>query len=444
MVGPPMETTRAPEEIGLAWFLRIRWALGLGAVALILAALYGTDADLPATPLLGLATFALGSNAFLVIFRSRAGKVRGLLGGLLLLDIIALTIGFLLSGGPANPFTVLFLVYVALAATVLGARWAWALVAVTVACFGALFVLTPAADAGGDPHAHHMHMDHGGGMGGMGEMDADAGPGGFSLHLYGMFIAFAMTAGTVSYLGTRVTRTLRTRDRELAEAHDRAARSERLASLTTLAAGAAHEMGTPLGTIAVVAGELERRAQQLGTASLVDDAQLIQAEVRRCREILDHLNERSGGGRGAAPEEVPVTELLASLEARLPDNRKSRFTVTVDDDLPKLSVPRHAFIQALGNLVDNAFDASPDEASVSLEARGVDQGVSFIVHDDGRGMDAAELEKAIEPFYSTKAEGHGMGLGLFLARAVAEQMGGTLSLTSSPDAGTTATAWVPA
>lgn len=434
MVPAPMDKTHAPEEIGFAWFLRVRWALGFGAVALILGTIYGAGEDLPAAPLLGLASFLLGSNAVLVLLRKRAGKIRGLFGGLLLLDIIALTTGFVLSGGPANPFTVLFLVYVALASTVLGARWAWALVALTVACFGALFVLTPGGEAGADPHAHHMHGA---------AMDAAAGAGGFSTHLYGMFLAFAMTAGAVAYLGTRVTGALRSRDRELAEAHDRAARSERLASLTTLAAGAAHEMATPLGTITVVAGELEVRARELGKASLVDDAKLIQAEVLRCRKILDHLGDHSGAGRGEAPEEILVTELLAAVESRLPAARSGRLTIEADADLPALSVPRHAFLQALGNLVDNAFDASQEDGQVNLEARSVDDAVRFVIRDGGDGMDAAQLEKAVEPFYSTKAEGHGMGLGLFLARTVAEEMGGTLSLSSSPGAGTTATVEVP-
>ncbi len=420
----------SPEAIALDWFVRARWALGIGGAVLIAAVTLLIDPGLKIVPMLAFAGYVVATNFVFVVARRRLrGEARGL-GALLLVDTLALSASLALSGGPENPFTVLFLVYVALASVVLGNRWAWSLAAVTVLCFGLLFVITPAEPSAMGGHVHHT-SHHG-------------TSNGYATHLYGMLLAFAITAGIVAYLGTRLTAALGSRDRELAEARARATRSERLASLTTLAAGAAHEMSTPLNTITIVAGELQRRAEELTEGGeIASDAKLILGEVERCRAILDQLGRKRGEGRGEAPVPVDAQVLVDEVRARLPDDQQQRLALRVSPGLPELFVPKRAFISALGNLVDNAFEASGAEERVRLEVEATEDAVLFTVRDQGSGMTAEIRERALEPFFSTKPEGQGMGLGLFLACIVTEELGGRFDLTSGPGRGTTASVEIP-
>jgi two-component system sensor histidine kinase RegB len=418
------ETRTFATSIGLAFYVRMRWLFaGLAVLAILLARLaFGVSLPLPG--LLSCVLVGLATNLYLALAGRRREASPAFLGAVLTFDTVLVTVGLALSGGAHNPFTAILLVYVVLAAVVLGSRWAFALAAIAIACFGALFLVR--ADA--DGHAHHAHM--------MGDA--------MDMHLYGMLVAFAATAALSSYLVTRVTRALALYERELEVARAHAERTERLAALTTLAAGAAHELGTPLGTIAVVAGELEHRAASSpGSEALIDDARLIRAEIDRCRSILDQLSGAAGEGRGEVPLRVPIAEIVADVTSRLAESRARRLHVRVNEGVDSIRVPKNAFVQVVLNLVTNAFDASNDESAVDLVVDRREGLVSIEVVDRGSGMTEAELARAVEPFYTTKPEGRGMGLGLYLSRAVAEQLGGSLTVDSTKGSGTTARVEVP-
>jgi two-component system sensor histidine kinase RegB len=223
------------------------------------------------------------------------------------------------------------------------------------------------------------------------------------------------------------------REEDLEEMRARAARSERIAALTTLAAGAAHELSTPLGTIALAARELERAAQRGAPGSaLVDDARLIRAEVDRCRGVLDQMSGRAGGAAVHLPESLDVDDVFGAIRKHLRPERAARLIIRVAPEVPALHAPRAGLVQVLTSLVNNAFDASPDMMPVSIEAAmdGVTGGVRIEVVDRGTGMTADTLRRAGEPFYTTKEPGRGLGLGLFLARVFAERCGGSITMRS--------------
>src|SRR5690606_17010356 len=140
--------------------------------------------------------------------------------GALLFDVAALTALLAQSGGPSNPFSVVYLVYVTLGAVLLSPRATSLIVGAAALGYGLLFALGAAQD----PHAHHHH-----------------GAGGFEAHLYGMYVALVLAAGLVGYFVSRLSAATRQRELELSEARARAAQAERLAALTTVCAGAAHE-----------------------------------------------------------------------------------------------------------------------------------------------------------------------------------------------------------
>lgn len=424
----PQPLVRSTTEIGLEWFVNLRWGAGAAqGAAIAVSAIAG--ASYPVAPLLAVAALTPLTNALFLLARRRwvfdgARAVRALL----LLDLALLTALLALSGGPSNPFSVLYLVYVSLAATLLSTGWTWGAVAASVACYAVLFVAVPVGQG--------MHHDHGAAEGAMG----------YGAHLWGMFIALTIAAVLVAQFVTRLARALRSRDQALAAAQERLSRSERLAAVMGLAAGTAHEMGTPLATIALISKELERTvSQRPGAEELVADARLIRAEVERCRALLEQLGARAGAPPGERPEAVPFAQLVDRLRAALPDVSPDRLAFDVAPGVGEVVVPARALVQVLSNLVRNAVEASPPAAPVRVRAsRSADGLLRLEVHDDGRGMSPDVLAQASQPFFTTKPSGTGMGLGLFLVESFAQQLGGRLTLASRPGEGTHATLELPA
>ncbi|HEY2513575.1 MAG TPA: histidine kinase dimerization/phospho-acceptor domain-containing protein, partial [Polyangiaceae bacterium] len=262
--------------ITLRWLLRLRWWAFAGQTGTVLATSLVLGIALPRAPLGVLLGATALSNVALGRWMRTAPVVSPrTVAAVLVLDTLSLGGLLYFTGGPSNPFSVLFLVQITVAALVLGLRYTAAVVALSV--FAYAFLFFDNVPLPGMEHAHH------------------AGTSAFSLHLQGMFVAFTLAASLIAYFVTRVSTALRERDLELAAAHRHAATNERLASLSTLAAGAAHELGTPLGTIAVASKELEREAMAIqGAEALQDDARLIRQEVDRCRDIVQRM------GAGAA------------------------------------------------------------------------------------------------------------------------------------------------
>jgi two-component system sensor histidine kinase RegB len=324
------------------------------------------------------------------------------------------------AGGPSNPFTVLYLVHIALAAVVLRPSYTWSLAALSSACFGALFALPSAGSNASDMPMHHGA--HGQAM---------------NLHLQGMWVAFAVAAFVIAYFVTRVTRDLELQRQEAALAQARALRSEKLASLATLAAGAAHELATPLGTIAVVAKELERELST-GLSASVADARLIRDEVERCKQILTNMASDAGESAGEAFRKVSIRELLALSLEGLGERERVEFELTTDAEL---RVPTTVLARALRGLVRNALQASA--APVTLRAEPRDGGIAIEVRDRGIGMTPEVLANVGEPFFTTKPPGQGMGLGVFLARALCDRLGGHFELSSKVGEGTRARVVLP-
>lgn len=406
-------TTYDDEAVSeVASVVRLRWAAVLAQGAALAVATLALHLALPVAPLLGILALALVTNAALARWPRREA-----IGPMLLLDTVLLTVALALAGGPSNPFSIVYLVYVTLAAVVVPGAYTWATVALAAAGYGLLFFVAPA-----DPHAHH----HGGGGG-----DAS-----FSLHLQGMWFAFTVAALLIAAFVTRVSRAL-------AIERENAAKTARLLGLTTLAAGAAHELATPLSTIKTVAAELERAlADRPELASLRDDARLVRSEVERSRAVLDRLSLRSGELRGEAAEPTRVGELATSL-SDLGEPLLSRIDVRCTTPERQVRVPRRALEQVIASLARNALDASGQDGRIELSLDASGRTLVIDVVDRGEGMGPEARARAGEPFFTTKPPGRGMGLGLFLARTLVSQLGGSLAIDSTLGRGTRVTVRLP-
>ena len=248
----------------------------------------------------------------------------------------------------------------------------------------------------------------------------------------------------ITYFVTRVTGELNHRNDELRAAEQRRAQSEKLESLGTLAAGAAHELASPLSTIAVVAKELERRLQDSPEqATLLSDARLIRSELDHCRAILDRMAGHAGQAVGEQVTAVPVAKFLDDVIGGV--RRQDRVRRRVDDDVGEveIAIPRESLAQAVRGLVQNALDATDPEGEVDVQAARAESRLLISVVDHGPGMDPETLARVGEPFYTTKEPGKGMGLGVFLARSVIERLGGTVRLETTPGGGVTARVHLP-
>lgn len=407
------------QPVDVSWLVRLRWAAAVLFLLLALAA--GSVFHIPVPPLAVAAVWALqvASNVALALRVRRHRRVRATTAaGLMAFDTLLLTMLLALSGGPSNPFSVLYLVDVALGAVVLTPGLTWALLGLVLLCFGALFLPVPWSPGATLGHAEMMR-----------------------LHLRGMWVAFALAGGTLVVFVLRVRRALAEREAELASERERAVRRDRLASLATLAAGTAHALGSPLSTIAVAAHELERRLQSLPEAA--EDARLIQLQISRCREALARMSTEAGQSPGETLHLRPVSLLLDEALEGLPEAERVR--VEVQDGVREASaaLPVRAVGQSVQALVRNALQASPAGAPVHLRLGLEGDRLRVEVEDQGEGMAPEVLARAGEPFFSTRGSGHGLGLGLFVARSLAEQLGGELSLVSTPARGTRARLTVP-
>ncbi len=414
------ETAR---HLALRWVVRLRYGLVAGEVALIAVLALGLQIPLPVSiigPAIGIqviSNWLLGSR-----MSGLGGNAEHLVGALFSLDTLALTLILALSGGPANPFSLLYLVQITFSAVVLRKLWTWTLGILSTLSFGLLFWISREIPV----FREHIQA------------------GEFSLHLLGMWLAFATAALLISFFVGKLSAESRNKEHEIRLMQQRLARNDRLASLVTLAAGAAHEMATPLATIAITAKEMEYDAtSRLRDKRSHEDAQLIRSQVERCRLILERMGAQGADPFGETPKATAAEALLAQVREEFPD-AQNRIEIHVDADSPNCVLPVRAAVEALSALVKNALDASPDGRPVVLRARRSDFGrVRFLVRDEGIGMSPDVIERVAEPFFTTKAPGQGMGLGAFLAHLFAQTIGGQLSFESRPGKGCTAILELP-
>lgn len=326
----------------------------------------------------------------------------------LLVDVIAITVLLFYCGGSTNPLVSFYLVPLVIAAITLPAAYTWAMAMLTASCYTLLmFNYYPLMPKSGD----------------------------FStaiyLHLTGMWLTFVLSAFLIAFFVVRMAATIKDRDRQLAAAREETLRNERIVALGTLAAGAAHELGTPLATMAVVTTELQQ--EYAGEPALVDDLRLLRQQVDNCKHILSNMLASAGQGRAEDAAAQPLNHYFDDL---LEKWQLVRPGVAVKAEWQgALPAPRiiadQTLTQALLNLLNNAADASPK--SVEILGCWQNDELQLEIRDRGPGLAPEVQQRAGQPFFTTK--GHGFGIGLFLANATIERFGGKVMLTNREGGG---------
>lgn len=350
-------------------------------------------------------------------------------------DVLALSVLLYFGGGSTNPFVSLFLLPLVITATTLPQRYTWAMALITTACYTLLmkyYLPLPGSGAGNDnmemDMAGHeaMHMHH--------AMPADDA---FNMHVAGMWLGFVISAVVVAYFVVKMAQAVRERDEKLSRAREETLRNERIVALGMQAAGAAHEMGTPLSTLAVVIGEL-RHEPGIST-EWRDNLALLDGQVRLCRRILDKLlaNAQDDIAPGSLALDRFIAQILDEWQLLRPTVRY-RYQQEGTPPAPVIA-SNTALHAALLNLLNNAADASPEEIDIHL--RWDDTQCVLEICDHGPGLTPEAVERAGSAFFTTKKEGR--GLGLFLANATLERLGGSVRLSNRDGGGATTLVTLP-
>jgi two-component system sensor histidine kinase RegB len=395
-----------PASSNLRRLLSVRSTLFVALTALIAF----VDLDLPRAPLaviVGvLAAFTIAS--WLRTTRLSRPVRHGEVMAQLVVDVVALTGLFYFTGGWSNPFVSLYLVPIAAGAAMLPSAMAWGVALTAIAGYAAIAV-----------SFEPLPRSHG----------ADA-PTTFTTHLLGMWVTFLIAAGLIAYLGTTMAASLRARAASLAAAREAILRNEQIIGVATLAAGTAHELSTPLNTIAVVASEMrdspaERR-----------DVDVLLSQIEICKDILRRLRDEAaphvdgadlqsiGEFVDGVAEQFQLLRPAAGIEFRQ-SGCQPQPLIRAEPTLK----------QAILNLLNNAADASP--LSVDVATQWTSDHVVIDILDRGTGFAVRGIET---PFAAGAANdpAEGMGMGLMLANATIERLGGAVRIADRHGGG----AWV--
>jgi two-component system sensor histidine kinase RegB len=224
---------------------------------------------------------------------------------------------------------------------------------------------------------------------------------------------------------------LRRQDQLQAERREEGMRDQQLLAVATQAAGAAHELGTPLATMSVLIKELR---QEHPDPMLQEDLAVLQEQVKLCKESLQQLVRAAEADRRQAVQEQTASEWLESVLRRwhlMRPEASYRFQIIGVGATPRLMPPTD-LTQSLLNLLNNAADACPDKLDIQLDWD--TQWITFGIRDHGVGVPLAIAEQLGRPFFTTK--GKGFGLGLFLSQASVTRAGGSVKLYNHAEGGT--------
>jgi two-component system, sensor histidine kinase RegB len=399
--------------VRLDTLVRLRWLAIIGQTTAVVVVYYGLDFQLPIYACLAAIILAAWLN---VALRLRFHMTQRLepdrAAWLLAFDTAELAVLLYLTGGLQNPFAFMFLGPVLLSATALPPRYTLLLGGFAVACATILvFVHYPLPWDSEDP----LQLP--------------------PIYMMGVWLCILLAIGFIGAYAWQITEESRQLSDALAATELVLAREQHLSQLDGLAAAAAHELGTPLSTISVIAKELERAIAP--DAPHGDDVRLLREQATRCRDILAKLTELSAGGEPF--DRMPLTALIEEVVAP-----HRNFGVSIEVILPSdrstepVGARNPAILYGLGNLLENAVDFARDR--VAVDAHWNEESVAVTISDDGPGFAPEILARIGEPYVTSRRHRQddtgeqpaGLGLGFFIAKTLLERSGATLSFQNRP------------
>lgn len=419
---PPRSARSADAAAGiknLQQLIELRWIAVIGQVFTILMAHYALGLTLPLREMLLVVGCLAAFNVVSLLRLRTAVVVRNTeLFLALLIDVAVLTVQLYLSGGTSNPFVFLYLLQITLGAVLLRGTYIWSMVAITLLGFGVLA-------------NHHLPLD----------LPQDLHQGLSSLYVIGLLVCFVLNATLVVVFITRINLNLRERDARLAAARRRRVEEEHIVRMGLLASGAAHELGTPLSTLAVILGDWQHDKRLAANPALKEEMDEMQAQVQRCKSIVSGILLSAGETRGEASMQTTVRTFVDALADEWRRTRSMPQFIYDNDfgaDTPMVSDT--TLKQMVFNVLDNAREASPGWVRLAVSRHA--DALRITVTDAGPGFAPNMLAKLGTPYQSSKNRPGG-GLGLYLVLNVARTLGGSVAARNRPEGGAEVTIDLP-
>jgi two-component system sensor histidine kinase RegB len=395
-------------NVRLDTLVRLRWLAVIGQTTAVLVVYLGLDFELPIWACLAVIALAAWLNVALrVRFRLSQRLEPDRAAWLLAFDIAELAILIFLTGGLQNPFSFLLLGPVLLSATALPPRMTVMLGGFAAACATVLIF-------------YHYPLP----------WDSDEPLELPAIYTMGVWLSLLLALGFIGVHAWQLTEEARQLADALAATELVLAREQHLSQLDGLAAAAAHELGTPLSTITVIATELERAIEP--DSPFADDIKLLREQAQRCRSILGKLTELSSAGEPF--DSMPLSALIEEVVAP-----HRHFGVAINVTLSGQGTPEPiggrnpALLYGLGNLVENAVDFAGERVDVATEWS--DEDVAVTITDDGPGFAPEIMDRIGDPYVTSSSRRRmnvdgvsgGLGLGFFIAKTLLERSGATLA-----------------
>lgn len=376
----------------------MRWMAIVGQLCCYAVSVVWLKMPLPLTILLSLTSFLAAVNIVtMVYFRERKTLSTKEYLFQLHVDVFVLFSLLFYTGGIHNPFAMLFLLQVVIAANALSLRHTWFFGLLVSLLYLCLYFTSVSQHN----HLQHLMMNH---------------------HLSGMLLSFSLLCFLICYFVARTGAKLRSLEQKNLE-------NEQLALLGSFAANTAHQLGTPLSSMAVIAESLQKSETSPKSQEKIA---LLRSQIERAGALMRSLSLKSGQEVASAGGPVKLSDFWANLvhkwKARLPDSLKVEVT---DELIEALIVADQGLVMALTNIFDNALEAASKR--VSLNAQVLHEELMVQIEDDGPGFSEELLLELDGPVKSVKE--NGLGIGIFLSRSYFNRHGGGLTLKKGKHGG---------
>jgi two-component system sensor histidine kinase RegB len=412
-----LEAHKTGRSVRLDTLVRLRWLAVIGQTTAVLVVYFGLDFELKIWACLAVIALAAWLNIALRIrFPVTQRLEPGRAAWLLAFDIAELAVLLFFTGGLQNPFAILFLGPVLLSATALPPRMTLMLGGFAITCATALIFVHEPLPWGTEPP-----------------------PALPQIYVMGVWLSILLSIAFIGLHAWQVTEESRQLADALAATELVLAREQHLSQLDGLAAAAAHELGTPLATITLIAKELQLAIA--ADSEHAEDIRVLNEQAMRCRSILGKLTELSSGDPF---DRMKLSSLIEEVVAPHRD-----FGVAIDvalaaGDMEEPVGGRNpAILYGLGNLLENAVDFARERVEVAASWSSEDVAVTIV--DDGPGFAPEVMERVGEPYVTSRPRerqqlgdgGSGLGLGFFIAKTLLERSGATLDFENRafPDRG---------
>ncbi len=337
----------------------------------------------------------------------------------LLMDVVCLNLLFYFSGGATNPFVSYLLVPVCISAATLPWRFTWFITALCVAAYSMLLFFHVALPIFAMDHTHAQSA--------------------LSWHILGMWFNFFVSATLITYFVVKMAKSLRQQETVLNDLREDELRNEQVIAVATLAAGAAHNINTPLATMTVLLAEL--RSEYEKDSQLSADLHVLSQQVAQCAASLKQMVQDSSAATKGQHKQQPIKTYCNSIIDRWQLMRPAvTFSVHFSENIAQQLIAYDSRLDhAIINVLNNAADASPENIRIEIQLD--QQDLSWQIVDQGEGIADDVFSMLGKETVSTKASG--LGIGMLLSHTTIKRNGGSVVQAPNKPRGTITTIRLP-